>query len=148
MSHEATVRYNVFGTSAAKKTLTAAFVADTANAAVVFTEGFREFTLNIAFTTGSATGEFVDVQIETSADGTNFFVWGEDHFPDASPPTFNEVSGTFYRFPADVATPAAATTYLRSYTFKTASNYLRFKVKSSAAANFGSAWVELWAAEY
>lgn len=148
MSHDARVRYDVFGVAGTLKTLTASFVADTTKAAVVLADGFREFTINVSFLSGSATGEFCDVQIETSNDGSNFFVWSEDNFPDAAPATRLDVAGTFYRFPKDVTTPASGTTYNRSYSFKLQAKYLRFKVKSSAGASFGSAWVELWASEH
>ena len=145
---QARAQYSIFGTSATPKTLTGSFVADSAhNNGVLFFDGFREITLNIKFITGSATGEFCQVQLETSNDGTNWFVYSEVNQPDASPITKLLISATPYQFPSEVATPGSATTYQTSYSIKLQAKGVRLKVKSTAGANFGSAWLEVWFSE-
>lgn len=147
--HDARSVYNVFGKSSSLKTLTNSFVLDATVNNIMFFDEYREVTLQVKFTTGSATGEFVEVLVETSGDlgtelPTNFFIWSEDNYPNSSPATYLGAAGTPYRFPVDVATPGSATTYLRSYSFKVQARWLRISVRSTAAANFGSAWVQAW----
>lgn len=152
MSHGARSQYNVFGLSSAFKTLTAAFVADAAQeSGIIYFDGARELTLNLNFLSGSAIGEFCEIQIETSNDitsglPTNWFVFSEDQTPDASPPTVAQVGPLPYKFPA-VVSPAATTNFPISYSLKLQARWLRFKLKSTAGANFGSAWLQVWASE-
>lgn len=137
--------YDVFGTSTALKELTASYVAD--SKAVAFFRYMESITLEVSFTTGSATGEFVDIQILLSNDPiestpTNFFVWTPAIQADASPATEWDASAVGVRMPKDVASPAATTNYKRSVTLNPeAANWIKVMVKSSAAGNFGSAWV-------
>lgn len=142
--------YSVFGTAASPKTLTAAYVADT-NAIQVF-DGFSKCTIEVSFTPGG-NGEFCDVLVETSEDVTNgiptvFFPFSEYGFPSAVPvAAYIGVEGVPYESPRDVATPQAATNYKRSYTVDVTAKYLRFTVKSTAGANFGTAWVRVMFSE-
>lgn len=151
MAH-ARSQYNVFGTSSALKTLTASFVADAAQNSIINFDGYREVVINLSFLTGSGTGEFSQVQIETSNDitngtPTNWFVFGETASPDASPATTLSVPATPYKFPGEVLIPVAATSYKTSYPIKIQARWLRFKLKSTASSNFGSAWLQVWCSE-
>ena len=137
--------YNVFGTSSALKALTASYVADSKSTCL-----FRymdSVTLEVSFTTGSATGEYIDVQILLSNDPiettpTNFYTWSPAVTTDAAPPTVFQVSSAGLRFPMDIPSTASGTNYKRSVTLNPeAANWIQFKAKSSAGANFGSAWV-------
>lgn len=143
--------YNVFGTSAAQKTLTASFVADSQVNSIFLFDGYRELVLNISLTTGAGTGEFCQVQIETCNDlgnnPTNWFVFSENNYPNSTPATYLAIAGTPYQTPGDVTTPAAATNYVRSYALKLQARWIRIKVKSTAGSSFGSAWVQAWISE-
>jgi len=137
--------YNPFGLSSALKTLTASYVADT-NSYFLF-RYCDAVTLECSFTTGSATGEFLDVQVLLSNDPidatpSNWYVWAPAVTTDAAPATVFQVSSAGLRLPMDVTTPAALTNYKRSLTINPeAANWVQIKAKSSASANFGSAWV-------
>ena len=139
--------YNPFGTSAALKTLTDSYVADT-NSYFLF-RYCDALTLECSFTTGSATGEFLDVQIQLSNDPitntpTNWYVWAPAIQADAAPATMYDVSAVGFRVLMDLTTPAANTNYKRSLTINPESaNWIKVLAKSSASANFGAAWIRV-----
>lgn len=142
----------VFGTSpTTRKTLTASYVADT-NSYVLY-RYCKEANIEIFFTTGTATGEFCDVLVETSNDGldatpTNWTIWSPILTPDSTPTTKYNTYGVGIEVPSDAITPAAGTSYKRSITINPeGANWLRFSVKSSASANFGSATVKVTVSE-
>lgn len=140
--------YNVFGTAAVPKTLTASYVADTN--AIQLSDGMGTCTFDVAFTPGG-NGEFCDLLVEMSMDEgfgspTNFFAFSENNYPDAAPvASYLGVEGVPYEIPRDVATPQSATTYYRSYTINNigGAKWMRFKAKSTAGANFGTAWIQV-----
>lgn len=137
--------YDVFGTSSALKTLTGSYVADSKS--TVLFRYMDAVTLEVSFTTGNATGEFIDVQILLSNDPiettpSNFYAWVPAVQADASPATEWDASGAGLRMPKDVATPAANTNYKRSVTLNPeGANWVKVMVKSSAGGTFGAAWV-------
>jgi hypothetical protein len=135
--------YNVFGTSAALKTLTNAYVADSKSYFL-----FRycdALSLECSFTPGG-NGEYLDIQILLSNDPidatpTNFFVWAPAVTTDAAPATVFQVSSAGLRLPMDV-TPAGTTNYMRSVTINPEScNWISIKAKSSASGTYGTAWI-------
>jgi hypothetical protein len=136
--------YNVFGTSAALKTLTNAYVADSKS---YFLFRYCEaLTLECSFTPGG-NGEFLDVQILLSNDPidatpTNFYVWAPAVTTDAAPATVFQVSSAGLRLPMDIVAPAASTNYKRSVTINPeGANWCQVKAKSSASGTYGTAWV-------
>lgn len=140
--------YNVFGTSASPKALTASYVADTNG--IQLSDGMATCTVEVSFTPGT-TGEFLELRVETSEDEgfgspTNFYFLSENNYPDAAPvATLLGVEGVPYSFPKDVASPTAATNYKRSYTIQhmNGARWMRFSARSTVGSSFGTAWIRV-----
>lgn len=121
------------GTTRTSVALTTAY---TGNRTTKYVSGFSEMTFDILYTTGaSETGTTIDVRLEHSVDGTNFYILTNES---ASAGTSTLTDRTFAR-----AGGAGATAYAFSYRLDISYKYIRLSVQEAGvSSNAGTVFVE------
>lgn len=121
------------GTTRTSVALTSAY---TGNRTTKYVSGFSEMTFDILYTTGtSETGTTLDVRLEHSVDGTNFYILTNEA---ASAGTSTLTNRTFA-----FAGGTGGTAYTLSYRLDLSYKYIRVSVQEAGvSSNFGTIFVE------
>jgi len=128
---DAALTPDIIGTSTSAVTLTADYADNTVTLA---TGVFDVLVLYAFYTPGENTRE-MSIQVEGSADSTNF----------AQKVIFkDEITGisNMLQHVAVVEGATGGTTYKRRYVIKTADNFIRVSIKEDGSANFGEAFIQ------
>lgn len=108
----------------------------TANTATKFVSGFSEMVFDVRYVTGSGeTATTLDIQIQNSEDGTNFYLLTNES---ASAGTSTLTTRTFA-----FASTSAATTYSFSYRLDISYKYIKVSAQETGVnSNFGTIFIE------
>jgi len=122
------------GTTVTPSTLTAAY---TGNTKTIATGGMSVITIDVKYTTGSGeTNNSIDIQMEHSSDGTNFYTLTNE--------SSSSGVSTITQRNLTLVGAAAATAYAFSYKMDINYKFMKFSAKESGvAANFGTCYMEV-----